>query len=457
MMYTIGCQTDDTQFDQADRRADISPSEERMLDAILELNEVSKVILRDQRVKDEVFDLGRNEYYKDAYFGLQDLLNPTTSGVYGDTEVRNAGAFKQSFEAAFTPEEYPALAFYVARGAPELDDGVESRDAGDFADEANLYFYCPYCINYPEDVAEFTLVPSQTDADQAPGEKVASDGTVTEVTTDDSYAESNPTLIITPEFDDGPNGVGANSCPLPETTWCNDEGLLCRSACGQFLGCAPGGGCNTGGGGEDDDEAYEAWKACGGDDAIFTGNIQITNQYDKYISTTGNGGASEMVLGRVGNEAVIQRNGRYEFSGFEGSIQYDATRYMIRERKTRQWGREFDPGWRCEDGNQKFVLYEEDNTNEASIGGNLKFKPAVKILGAELNTEITVPLASVTIRSLDATIWTQTYERDEYINLNRENRDCGTSSWTGDRPIRRGAYAKYVCKDGFVTLPDVAR
>ncbi|MGB5981787.1 MAG: hypothetical protein WBG46_06550 [Nonlabens sp.] len=101
-----------------------STPEERMRKAILELTELSKIILLDQNVQGEMAQVISNTVYIDHVVSIEDLLNPQSSLVYQNTNVPDEGKFK----AAFEDELQENISIYkpvvlVTPSMPDLVDG----------------------------------------------------------------------------------------------------------------------------------------------------------------------------------------------------------------------------------------------------------------------------------------------------------------------------------------------
>ena len=90
---------------------------------------------------------------------------------------------------------------------------MSRRSSGDFFDDAELSYYCPYCGDYDAEAAfSATLVPAlgdDEDAQEGPGFEPQPGGGYAEVTTDDAYALTANTLIVGAEVP-GSGGTAIN-------------------------------------------------------------------------------------------------------------------------------------------------------------------------------------------------------------------------------------------------------
>ena len=110
---------------------------------------------------------------------------------------------------------------------------MSRRSSGDFFDDAELSYYCPYCGDYDAEAAfSATLVPAlgdDEDAQEGPGFEPQPGGGYAEVTTDDAYALTANTLIVGAEVP-GSGGTAINpGGPLgPTRIECDGKGECCE-------------------------------------------------------------------------------------------------------------------------------------------------------------------------------------------------------------------------------------
>ena len=276
-------------------------------------------------------------------------------------------------------------------------------------------------------------------------------GVYESVLTNDAYAVASPTMLITPEE---PGGVDGTPPPPPYITECD----LCSCtitdvATGQMWVIDI---CGDGGSGEEDENV---WATCGGDDRVFVGHQQVTEQWDNWINIAGNGGGSEMRLSRVGVDKAVESNGQYIITQFSTTARMFIKRSEINNEEEEWWGILFDPGWRCEDGPQRFLGWEWDNANENELSGSLGMSAGQEINGTKLTESIGVQY-KIKWTSKDDAIWEQTYERGEYIRTNRLDESCGTEAIpVGLHSLfdANAELAKRSCYHGYWTMPDVER
>lgn len=431
----------------------------RMLDAIRELNEISTTILLDEDVALEVREVAENDFYRDYYVGLHDLLSPDDVEVYRSRDVRKAGSYRDAFNRVFDREQYPNLAYYVDKPF-ELE---LTRRSGGFEDNAGLFYYCPYCPRYDKDATNFTVVPSLSNADEAEGFEPQSDGSYVSVMTDDVYAMGNETLLISPEVPGGVDGApidtpykeegcftDGNGCKVCELTEMSTGNLIRQTIC-------PRGG----GGGSSD---HHTWQDCEGVNRVFVGHQQVTAQHDNWANVEGNGGGSEMRFGRIGVDAVANVGGQFQVNGFAAIAQMFVKRGDIGDEEVEWWGALLDPGWECIDGPQRFFGWEEDNNSVRTVGGSLSIPAGANLNilgGAELTLSGPLTLSySLAIPSDDDPLYQQTYTRDQYIESNRLDESCGTRAIPTGLHSRFDAGAEIAIRCGNEanwTLPDVNR
>ena len=170
-----------------------------------------------------------------------------------------------------------------------------------------------------------TLVYSDRDADAAPGRKpyYCSGGLNNlcwaDITVTDSYAELNPTHIVT---------VGAT--PRDTTPVVLKTELVTRT--------------------------YHGWS-------------RLSRQMDKLISFTGNGGGSEIKVCRINGFLKVQDEQITNFAGDVATVHY--TRADIRKKRWKRVFSVWDPNWNYQDIEQVYAVYEDDNMGSKTISGSL--------------------------------------------------------------------------------------
>ncbi|MFK8055733.1 MAG: hypothetical protein AB8F78_06395 [Saprospiraceae bacterium] len=422
----------------------------------------------DADARKELYQISLEPIYIDRYVGLGDLLDPASIQQHKSNGIAQAGAFKRLFEQSFDPNVHTSLQRYVAKATETLSSRTDGNP------EEDLYFYCPYCEYYATDqvvsdgitIAQAVLGGGQT----GPGNKLLSDGTYTEVTVSDDYAMTTPTIIVTTE----PQGI-----IIPEV---NAVILICETAeAGQAFRCCsytyegdarysdPFDCYYTGGsgGGGLEPRIDEDWLDCEGFSAVYTGHIQSTKRMDAFLSVT-DGGGNEMRLARIGaGSPYTVDDGQIETNAFAALLRKYITRGRISNEFILTWGVEFDPGWECDEPDQLFVLYEEDENSTSTFSGSIGFTPEIEIeigegLGSvTLDPGVEVEIGfEIEIEADDDVIWQQTYSREEYFSRNRASRGCQThpileTETVFDDFFDHDEYCKYSCDEGFVSLPDV--
>lgn len=395
-----------------------STSEEakiRLVNAIKQLTEVTKILFQDAEVRAEIYYLSLNDLYYDAYVGLADLMEPGFSKLYQKSQVpeQYKGAFKKKLKEFLddTHEDYSILESYF----DGKDKGITLREGGEndaFYNSAGLYFYCPYCSNYSMDNFNPVLVPSLADADKADGYRPIPGTSNYEVIhdTDDDYAEYNPTLIITPEsYHNIIGGVGSDPAMGPgDPACCINAG---RSCCENIR-------------------------------QVHTGWGKLKHQFDSWVSLTGNGGGSEIRILRIAGELTVAANGNITANTAGSFKGRNYSRQEIKNKWWRWWGFLWNADWDCDEVNNKYVVFEEDNEGEVTLTGSVKrtFNVTTNIGSINLGTggNGVIPVSGSIFNgnelnigftakwtSKDALILVEEREEDEFFVVNTIDQGCG--------------------------------
>ncbi len=411
-----------------------TPDVELQFSAIEELSEISMEILRQEDVRNEVFDVAMQPRYLDRFVALSDLLQPRSDDAETLVPARNPGAYRRAFDAIYDEATYPSLARYIRTAQLDNRGGPDQE----------LYLYCPYCASYSQAQVTkgFTVAPNLVvmSSNAEPGSQLQADGSYRTVTVTDDYAATTPTLIVMGE----PDG-GLEAGPFEIITICSNG-----ECCEYRVSEGPNGPVTTLQGCYPDvppspptPPAPRGWEDCTGFDGVWTGRIEVTKQYDGVFGT--NNGGSEMRLGRIGPEnMIVQTNGHIQASGFSALAGYYVSREAIRSKRIYNWNVEFDPNWTCEEAPQRFIYYEDDRTASTTLSLSFTLSAKIKVGILEVGPGRTIGF-STTITSEDPVIWSQTYARDEFFSGNRRSRGCGVEF----------GWAKYSCNEGFLTLPEV--
>ena len=414
-------------------------------EAIIDLHIILETILRNQDVSKELYYLGRTHYYSDYYMSLEDLLFPENSGLYEKANLTQdlQGSFKTTFENELQKHpEMVNLKAYVS-SLPTVDNNVMNTTNND--DGTELYIYCPYCLDVPEEqTAEPSIVPTMVDAaDEAIGNKLLEDGTTVGVMTNDDYASENLTYIVTTSDD---------VFTVPCDNWDPDCG-------GENPG---GGGSNPPSGGTyngiqspDDIVAGTNWPHHNDDydiicqegliNRVFVGDMKVKKQYDPWIGFNNSGG-SEMRVMRIDGFLQTLENGDIVTDMAEAVITKFYKRKWINDKDWKSWNAHWDPNWECDNTEQMFVIYEEDNNVEKSF--NVSLTTVFTVAGIQTTATGTY---AATVPTEDDLIRTWRMDGETFFRTNLEDNACGLRSHPNYQFID---YAIYDCgTDVEYTLP----
>mgnify|MGYP001350214808 CR=1 FL=1 len=332
----------------------LSQKQARVAALTKEVARALEEVYRDNRACAEVNAAVLSGYYADERVLLKDLLLPSYSALYKTDSCKSVnadtGVFSKQFCEIIERGGYPLLSAEL-QSVPLLkrtaDKAVIRNDARLPEDYASVFsgsqlisVYFPYSENFANlaDVSKLpadnkiaimlkpTIVYTDRDGDAGPGRDAyycaGSPGNICyrDVLVDDTYAEKNPTHIIT---------VGADIQPTAPVTVSKND-LVTR---------------------------------------IYSGACRLTRQMDKFISFTGNGGGSEIKVCRV--NAYLKRSDEHvtDFSGDVVTLNF--SRADIRKQRWKRVYAVWDPNWNYQDIEQIYAVYEDDNIGSASIDGSL--------------------------------------------------------------------------------------
>lgn len=379
---------------------DASQDIEIKKNAIIELTELSKVLMESKSVRDELFLLGVVDYYADQYIPLRDLLNPEESQLYRKAKIPSEikGSYKRAYERNLDsrPNDFRNLRLLDHSILGNAKNGTSYTYNG-------LSYYCPYCLDYSQNSFNPTLVPELTDADSGPGYEPSSSG-YTNTTVNDSYAESTPTLLIGPDNEpsikDEPDFGGSGN---------SNHGTGCR--CTQIR-------------------------------QVFVGHVRLHEQYDRFISFTGNGGSSEIRVLRVGDPLARDNSGDLMSDAAPDIASIDISRRDIR-RENWIWAADlWDNDWGCEPYEQMLIIFEEDTEEDVSIAGSIAVD-SIASASASL---------FIQVRTQDDIITQQTRNWREFFVVNTLDNGCGTRA--GENAFSNTEWSIYECGTDFeYTMP----
>ena len=403
-----------------------SSSRERMRNAILELTDLMKSMSNKQKAFLEIYNLSNNNYYDDHYVFFKDLLDPNSSKLYKNKKIKSEyiGSFKQFIKDKLSKKNknYPNLKFYVDRIINHQYQPSKTKDPDDFYNNADIAFYIPYLKDDNDNILPTdnpTYVPSVIDADEGIGYKKVNNQWRT-VNTNDDYAANNFTILAVPEL---PGAIVVpphpQDPPLGTTTYDGD--------------------CNT-----LEPSTNHAWIR-----QVFIGHARINNQhqYDAWVSFTGNGGGSEIKIGRLASRERIPVDSTQNInaSDWDNVIPVDFSRSEIRH-GTKKWiGAIWDSNWECRGDihEQLFGVWEDDNTSDTvDFDGTIKWKDET-LFSIDFN---------IHNHSKDEIIRQWKREKTEFFVTNLLDQGGGT--WTGEYSFNDRDWAIYDIGTNFCyTMP----
>ena len=127
---------------------------------------------------------------------------------------------------------------------------------------------------------------------------------------------------------------------------------------------------------------------------VYLGWSKLTRQMDNFISLTGNGGGSEIKVGRLSGYLKLSEE---QVTGFSGDM---VTLYFTRsEIRKGKWKRVFsiwDNDWNKDDFEQVYAVYEDDTKGKKTISGtvsttmNLQERPAASKIQGEIGYKVDI-------------------------------------------------------------------
>lgn len=445
MMITmiISCQTDQINLDDSnidtisksgkdpyfmDGKLAENPKD-RMRNAVLELTELSKIILLNPKVQSELGSMVSNNFYKDHVISLNELLDPQNSLVYGysnQINKNNIGSFAAAYETEVNEnaKSYVNLTYVLAN---------RSTESSDFYEQAYLTYYLPYDTN-DNDVDHNlnsipTLIPAVIDADSGLAYKLDSGNSWGSTVADDNYSAATYSLIIAPNFDE------CSTLSFQPTTFVASA-YNYNVDCGEVYS---GGGSSSGGG--------VSGGSSGGVTTSYTGNCntlekgsthirevyigltKLRKQYDSYISFTNNGGGSEMRFCRAGSRDNVDTDSLGNITLNQWNVRKNSyiTRKQIRKENVLQMGLLWDANWQCLGSDENLlVFYEEDTEGDLVIDQDISFAD-----GDDYSLDVDITIQN---RSKDQVIIKHTLNSNSFFVRQNLPGACG-GDWTG-----RGAF-----------------
>ena len=400
--------------------------------------EVASILEKVYRDPDAYYEVNAaiySSYYEDERVPLRDLLFPETSGLYTSKKFRKfharEGAFRKRFNEQMEKGSFPFLQGEgLTTGKRQTMSSSENglaginKIAGNIAvlsNKTGVSIYFPYSENFTVSFAGMyrdaagnfvernlaTIVATDREADEGIGRalvKCNSGSCFREVLVDDDYAAARPTHIV---------AIGAE--PRPEAI-------------------------------KEPSPSPSMYR-------VYNGSCRVMRQLDRLISLTGNGGGSEIKIGRISGFLNLKNQ---QVTGFNGDmVTLQVRRGDIRNKK---WLRVFsiwDPNWDANDKEQVYAVYEEDTEGIKSISGSLKTavslpgKPSPGKIEGEVDFEVSVTTQDeiLTQRTMDRASyfsdalndqgWAYVKEPNDFLPVNKDwPMFDGAAVWQYTLPFR---------------------
>jgi hypothetical protein len=351
-----------------------------------EVAEILQQVYTDQKAYMEVNAAIFRGHYCDERILLKDLLKVDTS------------RFKHKFCEILEKGNYPIVTSELA-SVLKLKKGLNTAGNMVLAEDSTasvlstvnpIAIYFPYSENFingytydtvlPDNqianLVKPTIVYSDREADTGPGKKPVFCTTspnklcYVDVLVNDQYAEVFPTHIVT---------VGAivrTDVPAVLKTE-----LVTRT--------------------------YHGWS-------------RLTQQMDKLISFTGNGGGSEIKVCRINGFLKMSDEQITNFAGDVITLQY--TRADIRKKRWKRVFGVWDPNWNYQDIEQVYAVYEDDTKGTRTITGSLK--TTVNLPGKTGKTEGDLGFR-IELTSQDEVITQRKFDRKSFLRDGMNNQGYG--------------------------------
>lgn len=341
----------------------------RTIDQISEVGGIIKEVVKEEACLKEILALIYSGYYLDEQVFLYDLLYSQESRLFKSKLVTEQGLESSKFKARY---------LNTLNNISGSKSNIQNYDK-------NLTIYFPYSKNFKEGLGEaITFVFANRDGNVAKGKKIDRKTNKEEdVSVDEAYAMKNPTFII-----------GINSL--------YDNALTIEHKIKQA-------------------EKFEK--------PISTGRVEntilrvnhlygkLSQQLDALISFTGNGGGSEIYIGKIDgylkpeNQQITSFDGNIKFLYFSRSA-ISSNAYVF---DNHIW--DFD--WELDNTQQVYAVWEEDTQGTKTFSGSLQTR-------GQNNPNANFSY-NISITSQDAIVRQLTITRSAYLATATLNQGCGFS------------------------------
>ncbi len=346
-----------------------------------------------------------SEHYEDETVPLKDLLFPEYSELYKSDAFVKSGAVKGTFKKRFYEElgrnAYPEIrrALYHGNVNREIVQSINAvspatdTSAEIFSNSNGVAIYFPYSENFGTlfNSAYFdninkdprgklaTIVAADRDADSGPGREPYIGGEYrttmkimyTNVTVNDSYAESNPTHIVGVKPEPRKTLMGADTVPV------------------------------------------------GGSLRVYHGVSVLKRNLDRLISFTGNGGGSEMKVCRI--SGYLQMKDQQVTSYASDLITIHYKRKDVRKQRAKYVMGIWDPNWKKDNFEQVYAVWEDDNQGTKKFNGSLK--TTLKL--SSMLTGVADIGFDVSISTQDEIVTQRKIDRQSYLTYAKVQQGCG--------------------------------
>ncbi len=316
-------------------------------------------------------------YYEDERVLLRDLLDPDRSSLYASAAFRKqqagVGRFRKRFLEALRTGSFPRVTAELGESRNTVNASaivIQPATIGSgLASLGNLCIYFPYSEEHVGGGinavgVSATIVSTDRHADSGPGREPykCSLGSICyrQVLVDDNYAFDHPTHIV---------GVGADASAKTPV----------EAVKGTVV-----------------NQVYHGWG-------------KLTRQMDKLISFTGNGGGSEIKLGRI---SAYLKTTNQQVTGFTGDlVTVQFTRGDIRKSRWKRIFSIWDPNWATTDKEEIYAVYEDDTEGSSTLSGSLNVSVSIPGKIAKVDGKVGY---EVKVKTQDDILTQRKFERTSY-------------------------------------------
>jgi len=160
---------------------------------------------------------------------------------------------------------------------------------------------------------------------------------------------------------------------------------------------------------------------------VYHGWGRLTRQMDKLISFTGNGGGSEIKLGRISG---YLKTANQQVTGFTGDlVTVHFTRGEIRKSRWKRIFSIWDPNWATTDKEEIYAVYEDDTEGSSTFSGSLNVSVSIPGKIAKVEGEVGY---EVKVKTQDNILTQRKFDRTSYYRGALLNQGWGFISDNND-------------------------